>query len=164
MTVTVRDLATEVGAAVAAVPDPELAGIGIGDLGLVAAVRADPDSGRVAVDLVPTFLGCPALGVIEADVRAAVLAVPGTTDAAVRFVTEPAWTPARISERGRRQLAELGIAVTAADGDAGARFAAVACPVCGTKRLRAVSERGPTACRAVAWCDACRNPIEVVRW
>ena len=146
-------------AAVRAVPDPELAGVGIGDLGLVHEVRVDDETGSVDVDLVPTFLGCPALGVIERDVREAVGAVPGTGPVAVRFVTTPAWTPARITDQGRTQLAELGIAV-----DTGrTRLVSVTCPVCGAARLRPVSEVGPTACRSVAWCDACRNPVEVVR-
>ncbi len=152
-------LADTVGEAVRAVPDPELAGVGIGDLGLVHEVRVDSTTGGVDVDLIPTFLGCPALGVIERDVRAAVTGVPGTGAVTVRFGTTPAWTPARISEQGRRQLAELGIAV-----DTGrTRLVSVTCPVCGAARLRPVSEVGPTACRSVAWCDSCRNPVEVVR-
>lgn len=151
-----RDLVVE---AVRAVPDPELAGVGIGDLGLVHDVRIDDASGAVEVELVPTFLGCPALAVIEGDVRAAIAAVPGAGDVTVRFVTSPAWTAARISDNGRHRLAELGIAV-----DTGrTRLVSVTCPVCGATRLRPVSEVGPTACRSVAWCDSCRNPVEVVR-
>lgn len=150
---------SHLGEVVRAVPDPELAGVGIGDLGLVHDVRVDEATGAVEVDLVPTFLGCPALGVIERDVRAAALGVDGATSVAVRFLTAPAWTPARISARGRAQLAELGIAV-----DTGrTRLVSVTCPVCGATRLRPVSEAGPTACRSVAWCDSCRNPVEVVR-
>ena len=137
-----RTLTSAVVEAVRAVPDPELAGVGIGDLGLVHEVRVDV-TGAVDVDLIPTFLGCPALGVIERDVRDAAGAVPGTGPVAVRFVTEPAWTPARISERGRRQLAELGIAVATGR----TRLVSVTCPVCGAARLRPVSEVGPTACR-----------------
>ncbi|MGB0822298.1 MAG: hypothetical protein ACPGR3_07025 [Ilumatobacteraceae bacterium] len=36
------------------------------------------------------------------------------------------------------------------------------CPVCEKPSLREVSPVGPTRCRAVAWCDACRNVVEVV--
>jgi ring-1,2-phenylacetyl-CoA epoxidase subunit PaaD len=154
-----RTLTDAVDEAVRAVPDPELAGVGIGDLGLVHEVRVDDTAGAVDIELIPTFLGCPALGIIERDVRAAVAGMPGTGAISVRFVTTPAWSPARISERGRTQLAQLGIAV-----DTGrTRFVSVTCPVCGAARLRPVSEVGPTACRSVAWCDSCRNPVEVVR-
>jgi len=144
--------------AVSAVLDPEMGGVSIGDLGLVEAVRVTP-TGRVEVDLVPTFLGCPALDLIERDVVAAVTRATGSEDVLVSFVRVPSWSPQRISPHGRRQLAALGIAV-----DTGAvRWVSVHCPVCGTSRLRPVSEVGPTACRSVAWCDSCRNPIEVVR-
>lgn len=154
-----RTLTSAVVEAVRAVPDPELAGVGIGDLGLVHEVWVDDVTGAVDVELIPTFLGCPALGVIERDVHDAAGAVAGTGAVAVRFLTAPAWTPARISERGRSQLAELGIAVETGR----TRLVSVSCPVCGAARLRPVSEVGPTACRSVAWCDACRNPVEVVR-
>ena len=146
-------------AAVAAVPDPELAGVEIGDLGLVESVTVDDEAGTVTVELVPTFLGCPALEVIECDVRRAIETVTPAHRVTVRFVSTPAWSPERISTRGREQLGELAIAVA----DQGVRFESVSCPVCGVCRLRTVSAVGPTACRSVAWCDACRNPIEIVR-
>jgi ring-1,2-phenylacetyl-CoA epoxidase subunit PaaD len=152
-------LRAAVGEAVRAVPDPELAGLGIGDLGLVHEIVIDEASGAIEIALVPTFLGCPALGIIEADVGAAVGAVPGVTSVRVRFASAPVWTPDRISDAGRRHLAELGIAV-ATDGP---RFVSVTCPVCGASHLRPVSDVGPTACRAVAWCESCRTPVEVVR-
>ena len=75
------------------VDDPEYPGVSIVDLGLVAGVRIN--GARVAVDLIPTFSGCPALELIAWDVRAA-LAAAGL-DVDVRFATTPAWTPARIS-------------------------------------------------------------------
>ena len=49
--------------AVAAVVDPELGGVTIGDLGLVHDVRID-EGGAVVVELLPTFLGCPALALM----------------------------------------------------------------------------------------------------
>jgi ring-1,2-phenylacetyl-CoA epoxidase subunit PaaD len=154
-----RSLQAAVRAAVHAVPDPELAGLGIGDLGLVHEIDVDEERGAIEIALVPTFLGCPALGMIEADVGAAVGAVPGVRSVRVRFASAPVWTPDRISDEGRSHLAELGIAVTT-DGP---RFVSVTCPACGASRLRPVSDVGPTACRAVAWCEACRTPVEVVR-
>ena len=147
-------LAEIVHRAVESVPDPELGGVTIGDLGLVVGVAVSPD-GAVMVELTPTFLGCPALGLIAADVQAAVLAA-GARSADVRYVHVPIWEPARISERGRRQLAERGIAVPNGSGD-------VRCPLCGGNALTEAAPVGPTACRSVLWCESCRNVIEMMR-
>lgn len=145
---------TRLRAALGAVSDPELGGVTIGELGMVVAVRVDGDS--VHIELSPTFLGCPALDFIRADVtRAARREKPNAT-VDVRFVNVPVWTPDRISESGRRQLATLGIAVPDRTGSA-------ACPYCGGLELRAAGSVGPTACRSVAWCGACRNVVELMR-
>jgi ring-1,2-phenylacetyl-CoA epoxidase subunit PaaD len=150
----VDELADAVRAAVGAVDDPELPGVSIVDMGIVERVDVD-DAGRVAVALLPTYTGCPALPMIRHDVEAAVAAVAGVTAVDVTFATSPAWTIARITDTGNRRLAgELGIAVEDA---AGAR-----CPRCGGT-LAEVSPFGPTRCRAVHRCERCGEPVEVVR-
>jgi ring-1,2-phenylacetyl-CoA epoxidase subunit PaaD len=148
------DLAGAVRAAVAAVDDPELPGVSIVEMGIVDRVDVDA-AGRVAVALVPTYTGCPALPMIRHDVEVAVGAVAGVTAVDVRFVSSTAWTIARITNTGRRRLAgELGIAV---DAPAGVR-----CPRCGASAVE-VSPFGPTRCRAVHRCEACGEPVEAVR-
>jgi ring-1,2-phenylacetyl-CoA epoxidase subunit PaaD len=75
----------------------------------------------------------------------------------VRWRKDVSWSPARISARARQVLAEeMTVAVPGPGG-------AVRCPVCGQAGVRAVSEFGPSPCRRVARCSACRNPVEVVR-
>ena len=144
-------------ASVSAVDDPEFPGVSIEDLGILEAVRVDPDSARVEVDLVPTFLGCPALEVIAADVRAAAAAVPGVVTVSVQFLGDPLWTLERITERGRRLLAEeYTVAVPPQAGS-------TLCPVCSADSIEIRSPFGPTACRAIAYCPSCLNPLEVMR-
>ncbi len=141
--------------AAAAVCDPEFPGITIEDLGVLEDVRVGP-GGVVSVDLLPTFLGCPALDVIAGDVEAAVATVPGVGDVSVRYLTAPAWTPERITAKGRDKLAaEFTVAIRRRDE--------LSCPVCTSTAVEDVSPFGPTACRAVAYCPECRNPIEVMR-
>ena len=148
-------LADRVRDAVAAVDDPEYPGVSIADLGLVEGITIDGD--RARVDLVPTFLGCPALAMIEADVAAAVRAVDGIADAEVRFVTDPAWTPARITLTGRDALRDhFTVAVATAAGD-------VSCPICGSTDVAEQSPFGPSPCRAIHRCASCGEPVEVVR-
>ncbi|HEX9856266.1 MAG TPA: 1,2-phenylacetyl-CoA epoxidase subunit PaaD [Acidimicrobiia bacterium] len=139
--------------AVAAVNDPEFPGVTIEDLGILRDVRVGADG--TVVDLVPTFLGCPALGVIADDVAAAARAA-GARAVSVRFVNDPPWSPDLITPAGRRLLAEeFTVAVT------GPAF--VTCPLCGSVTVEERSPFGPTACRAIAYCESCRNPLEVMR-
>jgi ring-1,2-phenylacetyl-CoA epoxidase subunit PaaD len=146
----------ELRAAVEAVPDPEYPGVGIGDLGIVASVAADAD-GNVEIVLVPTFLGCPALDLIAADVTTAARTVPWVRHAEVRWARDVAWSSVRISARARTVMAdELAVAVPDVAGRA-------VCPVCGHDTLEPVSDFGPSPCRRIARCPECRNPIEVVR-
>jgi ring-1,2-phenylacetyl-CoA epoxidase subunit PaaD len=57
---------TEVWEALAEVPDPEIPVVSVVDLGLVHAVELDER--RLRVELLPTFVGCPALELIRASV------------------------------------------------------------------------------------------------
>ncbi len=141
--------------AVAEVLDPELPVVTIEQLGILEDVRVR--EGVAEVDLIPTFLGCPALEVIEEDVRTAAASLDGIRSVVVRFRTEPAWNPERITEQGRRNLADgLTIAVRDPSG-------ASICPVCGSDEVDERSPFGPTACRAVSYCQSCRNPVEEIR-
>lgn len=140
--------------AVAAVVDPELGGVTIGDLGLVHYVRIN-DGGSVVVELLPTFLGCPALSLMASDVERATRGA-GARTCTVVWRTEPLWDSSRITSHGVEQLASLGIAV------ATTARSAPACPICGAQMLRPISPVGATACRAVAWCRGCRSAIDVM--
>ena len=146
--------------AVRKVVDPELGGVTIGDLGLVHQVLSDVAPleeavGAVIVELLPTFLGCPALTLMAADVKRAALGA-GATACSVEWKLAPRWDSSRISPSGIEQLASLGIAVARADRPE------PACPSCGRAMLRPVNPVGATACRAVAWCGGCRSVIDVM--
>ena len=95
---------------VASVPDPEMPWVNLGDLGIVRTVELlGPDGDAVRVELTPTYLGCPAVEVMRTDVTAALTAA-GYRVESVGLRLDPPWTPAQISEEGRRKLAEVGIA------------------------------------------------------
>ncbi len=147
-------LCAEVEAAVSAVSDPEFPGVSIAELGMVERVSVEGTTARV--ELVPTFLGCPALDTIRRDVAASVAAVAGIDRVEVEFVDGPVWTPVRVTAAGRRKLAD-GFTVAVRSEQK------IICPVCGSGRVEERSAFGPTACRAVAYCEDCRNPVEVMR-
>lgn len=139
----------------ASVDDPEYPGVSIVDLGLVERVDVTAKDG-VTVDLIPTFLGCPALDYIIEDVRSA-LAAHGAGPATVRFVDSPVWSPSRISDAGRAALAhDFTVAVQL-------ERRPVACPRCGTRALVTTSMFGSMRCRSVARCESCGEAIELIR-
>lgn len=81
--------------------DPEL-GLNIVDLGLVYEVVIE--GGEVCVVMTLTTPGCPLSGSLPNAALQAVLLVPGVTGADVVLTFEPPWSPARISEAGRKRL------------------------------------------------------------
>ncbi|TDC57075.1 phenylacetate-CoA oxygenase subunit PaaJ [Jiangella ureilytica] len=152
----------DVRAAVAAVPDPELPVVTIEQLGILRDVRVDA-TGRVTVDITPTYSGCPAMDAIRADVEAA-LAGAGVDGAEVRLVLAPAWTTDWITAEGRAALEEYGIAPPGpARGTVTALALSVRCPHCGSPDTRELSRFGSTACKALWVCRACQEPFDHVK-
>jgi ring-1,2-phenylacetyl-CoA epoxidase subunit PaaD len=151
--------------AVSSVPDPELGNVTIGELGLVHDLCQSTDDAAIEVTLLPTFLGCPALKLMERDVDAVIRAhsiARGISVVRVTWANSPSWNPFRISESGRVKLAELGIAVPTS-GHASVDGGLPVCPICTVAALEAKLPVGPTACRSVAWCTSCRTVVEIMR-
>jgi ring-1,2-phenylacetyl-CoA epoxidase subunit PaaD len=147
-------------AVVASVPDPEIPELTIEELGILRDVREDP-SGALTVSITPTYSGCPALDLIRADILAA-LNRAGFAGASVRTVLAPPWSTDMISETGRAKLAAAGIAPP---GPARPVVLALSprCPRCGSPDTEQLSRFGPTACKALWRCRACREPFEQVK-
>lgn len=157
---TVEDRIREV---LADIPDPEIPVCSIVDLGMVERVNVADDT--VEVDLLPTFVGCPAKEIIGEEVEKAVSAVAGEHAVRIRFVYDPPWTTDRITEHGKAALRSFGISPhwERADGPVAVpvlRPSEVACPYCGSAETVMESAFGPTPCRAVHFCRSCRNPFE----
>jgi ring-1,2-phenylacetyl-CoA epoxidase subunit PaaD len=157
--VTTAETAREV---VAAVPDPELPVLTIGDLGILRAVDVDGD--HVVVTITPTYSGCPAMDEIRADVVER-LAEHGWHDVTVRTVLLPPWTTDWISEAGRRALREAGIAPPSSVSgpvpvELGRRPPTVTCPLCGSEATEELARFASTACKALWRCTTCREPFD----
>lgn len=150
------------------IPDPEMP-ISIVDLGLIERLDINEDESSVAIDILPTFVGCPALPMIEKDIRTKVLEIPGVKNVEVRFVYDPPWSVDRITETGRKSLAEHGVTVPETgsklpvpghDGTVTLHTSAIACPFCESRNTHLESSFGPTRCRMIYYCDDCRNTFE----
>lgn len=134
------------------VVDPEIPTISIVDLGMVGAI--DIDDERIRVELSPTFIGCHALGLIQAAVEER-LASLGKRVEAVSSMATP-WTSDRISAAGRASLRRAGIAPPSAPAD-------VRCPFCGSEHVAMDSAFGPAQCRSLFYCRGCRQPFEAFK-
>ena len=149
--------ADEIRQVVLLVEDPELAGVSIGDLGMVLDVRvAGP---QVEVDLAPTFLGCVAVGLISLDIEGRVLGHSPAIRGCTVNVVHRTWSTDRITANGEAVLKDLGIVVVR-PGDS---LEQVPCPYCHRPSLTARGGAGPTRCRTVAWCDSCRTVVEAIQ-
>lgn len=139
------------------VPDPEIPAVSLVDLGMVHRVTVT--AGHASVELLPTFVGCPALDFIKANVTKRVLDVEDVTSASVTYSTEAPWSSERITDDGIKKLRQYGIAhVNAADDTD-----MPACPYCGRHDAHIENLFGPTPCRMVYYCNACRQPFEAMK-
>lgn len=163
---------------VCALPDPEMPWVTLGDLGVVRAVHGGA-SGSVRVELTPTYLGCPAIEAMRSDAADALVAA-GYRVESVDLRLDPPWTPAAITEEGRRKLEAAGIAppahvnmntdiATATSAHAPSKHAAtpvslgVRCPNCGSIETALLSRFGASPCQELRRCSACAEPFPAVR-
>jgi len=148
--------------ALAGVADPEIPAVSVVDMGMIREISTDGDTARVVV--LPTFTGCPAIAEIISDVKVAVEDVDGVARVDVDTSFDPPWTADRITEDGRRKLTEFGLAPPT--GNAPVLITEIGlpttakCPFCGSTDTRNENPFGPTPCRALYYCSACRNPFE----
>ncbi|HEX9718345.1 MAG TPA: 1,2-phenylacetyl-CoA epoxidase subunit PaaD [Ramlibacter sp.] len=147
------------------VPDPEIPVVSIRELGILREVNER--NGELEVVITPTYSGCPAMGQIEEDVRAALAA----NDLRGYVVTQlaPAWTTDWITDEARQKLRAFGISPPhAAAQDDVVRFArrsaavaqAVPCPHCGSANTTETSHFSSTACKALYKCLDCLEPFD----
>ena len=144
----------EVIAALRGVDDPEYPGVSVVDMGMIGAIALE--DGRVTVELITTFSGCPARDVIRSDIAAALGALDGISDVSV-VSSSLGWDPSRLSDRARVTMAErftVAVAIAAEPPR---------CPRCDAPSLVEQSAFGPARCRAVHRCDTCNEIIEVLR-
>jgi len=89
--------------------DPEIP-VNIVDLGLVYDVEIH-ENGVVDLTMTLTAIGCPAQDMVKADAEMAVMRLPGVQGVNVEFVWTPPWTPARMTEEGKRMMRMFGFNV-----------------------------------------------------
>lgn len=142
------------------VDDPELPSVSVYDLGMVHDVAIDGN--QVEIKMVPTFAGCPALDFIEVNVQKAVETIEWVTSCQVKFTMEHQWSTDNITEKGKQELRKHGIAPPPENYQPGDEWT-VNCPYCDSDYTSMENVFGPTACRSILYCRACRNPFEAMK-
>ena len=141
------------------VVDPEIPTINVVEMGMIADVRIE--GAGVVVDLTPTFAGCPALQVIQEDIRKTVGSA-GESDVTVNVVFDPPWTTDRLSDSARQKLKDFGLAPPGqrCAADQTPDLSAIDCPYCNSSETELESLFGPTLCRSIHYCHACLQSFE----
>jgi ring-1,2-phenylacetyl-CoA epoxidase subunit PaaD len=145
------------------VMDPEIPNLSIVDLGIVHRIEVS-DAG-IEVQLMPTFVGCPALEMMKEGVRERLGEVAPGVPVEVKVTLDEPWTTDRITERGRQALKSSGFAppptgVMPGRGNLIQLMPVAECPYCGSRKTTMENAFGPTLCRAIYYCRECRQPFE----
>jgi ring-1,2-phenylacetyl-CoA epoxidase subunit PaaD len=147
--------------ALAEVADPEIPVISVVDLGVVRDVRVD-DRG-VHVEFTPTFLGCPALDAMRAQIEERIAELGAEPE--VEVVLDDSWSTDRITPEGREKLRAAGFAPPTPREVGGPNLVQLQsngfrCPYCGSRETALENIFGPTPCRSLRYCRDCRQPFE----
>lgn len=142
------------------VTDPEITSVSLIEMGMVEDVQII--DGKVTVKLIPTYVGCPALSMMEEDVVKAVSQLEEISEVEVVFLKSPMWTSDRITADGREKLKEFGIAPPPLESKQEGIWE-IECPYCGSPKTVMNNIFGPTACRSIFYCNHCKNPFEAIK-
>ncbi|MEO7334869.1 MAG: 1,2-phenylacetyl-CoA epoxidase subunit PaaD, partial [Gemmatimonadales bacterium] len=153
-------------AALAEVSDPEIPAISLVDLGVIGEVAFTALPGgreRLTVELLPTFVGCPAIEMMRDRVSEKLTDLGVADEVTVMVDFAVPWTSERISTAGREALRRSGFAPPASPSDGLEMLTLLPiaeCPYCGSRRTTLENPFGPSLCRAIYHCADCRQPFE----
>jgi ring-1,2-phenylacetyl-CoA epoxidase subunit PaaD len=164
-----RDAA--VWAALAQIADPEIPAISLVDLGVIRGFTFTslPDGGeRLSVELLPTFVGCPAIDVMRQQIGERLTDLAVADEVTVDLSFAQPWTSDRISPAGREALRSSGFAPPMLigptfSGDLLTVLPIATCPYCASRNTTLENPFGPTLCRAIYHCADCRQPFEAFK-
>jgi ring-1,2-phenylacetyl-CoA epoxidase subunit PaaD len=164
-TITKSDREQQIYEALLTVKDPEIPVISVVDLGIITSVTWYEETGEAVVVMTPTFTACPATKVMLTEIQQCVAGLSFVQKATVTIdFTEP-WNSNRISELGKQQLKEFGLAPPPAyTGEVDMDTIADAnCPNCGSANTSLNLLFGPTLCRSMHFCYDCRQAFEAFK-
>jgi ring-1,2-phenylacetyl-CoA epoxidase subunit PaaD len=151
------------------IADPEIPAISVVELGVIGVVAFQPREGggeRLDVELLPTFVGCPAIDIMQQQIGERLRGLQIADEVRVDVSFRVPWTSDRITPEGREKLRGSGFAPPLLIGrefdgeDLQLMLTQATCPYCGSRNATLDNPFGPTLCRAIYHCDACNQPFE----
>ncbi len=141
------------------ITDPEIPVVSLVEMGIARDVAIDGDT--IVVTITPTFVGCPALYSIREEIVEKLQAI-GAEKIEVRTVLNPPWTSEWLSDETRAKLKAFGLAPPPRHTGSIdlVLMDVVACPHCGSNDTLLENSFGPTLCRSIHYCRACRQSFE----
>jgi metal-sulfur cluster biosynthetic enzyme len=94
--------------ALQAVEDPEIP-VSVVGMGLIVSLAYEPATHTADLKITYTTMGCPAMDLIQDDIREALLADPDVNAVDIEVVWDPVWTKDRIRSDARATMRRLGI-------------------------------------------------------
>ena len=91
------------------IEDPEIP-VSLVDMGLIVRVDYDPTDRVARLQITYTAMGCPAMQMIQDDIRARLLRDEAVEAVEIDVVWDPVWTRKRLSVAARATMRGLGIA------------------------------------------------------
>ena len=142
--------------------DPEIPTISLVDMGIITGVDVR-DENDVKVTMTPTFVGCPAIDVMQKDAENAVRGL-GVENVEVEVNYDEPWSTNKLTEKGREMLLKHGLAPPDPFDDTVELKLDVLnntkCPFCGSHDTDLKSPFGPTLCRSLHYCNNCLQAFE----
>ncbi len=136
------------------IPDPEIPVITIEELGILRKVELT--SGGCEVTITPTYTGCPAMQMIEDQIKE-ILHSKGIGFVNVKITYSPAWTTDWLSSEAKLKLKKYGISPPLASIDT---ISFLQCPHCNSFNTEIISEFGSTACKGLYRCNDCKEAFD----
>ncbi len=143
------------------VKDPEIPVVSLVEMGIVRDVTLT-ERGEAIVYITPTFSGCPALHVMQRDIKER-LAEIGCKSVAIEIRLSPPWSSNWISDEAREKLRQFGLAPPPrhhGDFIGLADISTAVCPRCDSTNNTLKNSFGPTLCRAIWYCHDCQDAFE----
>ena len=141
------------------VMDPEIPVLSVVELGIIGDIEVS--NNLVTVKMIPTFTACPAIKMMQQQVRDKILSL-GFEKVNVVIDHSIAWNSDRMSEAGKRKLEKFGLGTPLRhDGNFDLQdIEQSKCPHCGSTNTTMNSLFGSTLCRSMHFCFDCKQGFE----
>lgn len=141
------------------VMDPEIPVLSVIDLGIIEGVEMEDEV--VTVKMIPTFTACPAIKLMQEQIREKVLSL-GFEEVKVIVDDSIAWNSDRMSEDAKSKLEKFGLGISERhNGNFSLEeIEHSKCPHCGSAETTMNSLFGSTLCRSIHFCFGCKQSFE----